>query len=144
MLDIANTANTTALAEPVEVSPEQLAYIIFTSGSTGEPKGVEISHCAAWNTIAEINRCYNVNATDRILAVSSLDFDLSVYDIFGLLSVGGALVLITEDTRRDAAYWLKLLNKYQVTIWNSVPVFRRCPRRIPRKNCYRILLVRWG
>jgi amino acid adenylation domain-containing protein len=122
VLDIANTANTTALAEPVEVSPEQLAYIIFTSGSTGEPKGVEISHCAAWNTIAEINRRYNVSATDRILAVSSLDFDLSVYDIFGLLSVGGSLVLITEDTRRDAAHWLKLLNKYQVTIWNSVPV----------------------
>jgi yersiniabactin nonribosomal peptide synthetase len=122
VLDIANTANTTALAGPVEVSPEQLAYIIFTSGSTGEPKGVEISHCAAWNTIAEINRRYNVNATDRILAVSALDFDLSVYDIFGLLSVGGSLVLITEDTRRDAAHWLKLLNKYQVTIWNSVPV----------------------
>ena len=122
VLDIANTANTTALAEPVEVSPERLAYIIFTSGSTGEPKGVEISHCAAWNTIAEINRRYNVSATDRILAVSSLDFDLSVYDIFGLLSVGGSLVLITEDTRRDAAHWLKLLNRYQVTIWNSVPV----------------------
>jgi yersiniabactin nonribosomal peptide synthetase len=122
VLDIANTANTTALAEPVEVSPERLAYIIFTSGSTGEPKGVEISHCAAWNTIAEINRRYNVSATDRILAVSSLDFDLSVYDIFGLLSVGGSLLLITEDTRRDAAHWLKLLNRYQVTIWNSVPV----------------------
>jgi len=122
VLDIANIANTTALAEPVEVSPEHLAYIIFTSGSTGEPKGVEISHCAAWNTIAEINRRYNVSATDRILAVSSLDFDLSVYDIFGLLSVGGSLVLITEETRRDAVHWLKLLNKYQVTIWNSVPV----------------------
>ena len=122
VLDIADTANTTALAEPVEVSPEQLAYIIFTSGSTGEPKGVEISHCAAWNTIAEINRRYNVSATDRILAVSSLDFDLSVYDIFGLLSVGGSLLLIAENTRRDAAHWLKMLNNYQVTIWNSVPV----------------------
>ena len=122
VLDIADSANTIALAEPVEVSPERLAYIIFTSGSTGEPKGVEISHCAAWNTIAEINRRYNVSAADRILAVSSLDFDLSVYDIFGLLSVGGVLVLITEDTRRDAAHWLKLLNRYQVTIWNSVPV----------------------
>ena len=122
VLDIAKTANTAALAEPVEVSPEQLAYIIFTSGSTGEPKGVEICHCAAWNTIAEINRRYNVSATDRILAVSSLDFDLSVYDIFGLLSVGGSLVLITEGTRRDAAHWFKLIDKYQVTIWDSVPV----------------------
>lgn len=122
VLDIADAANAIPLAEPVEVSPERLAYIIFTSGSTGEPKGVEISHFGAWNTISDINRRYKIGQTDRILAVSSLDFDLSVYDIFGLLSVGGSLVLITDDTRRDAAHWLKMLNKYQVTIWNSVPV----------------------
>ncbi|MBN3527026.1 non-ribosomal peptide synthetase [Paenibacillus apiarius] len=122
VLNIAGAANSTPLAEPVEISPNRVAYIIFTSGSTGEPKGVEISHCAAWNTISDINRRYTVSRTDRILAVSSLDFDLSVYDIFGLLSAGGSVVLITEDTRRDAAHWFKLLNQYQVTIWNSVPV----------------------
>jgi len=122
ILDIAGAAGTTPLAGPVDISPERLAYIIFTSGSTGEPKGVEISHYGAWNTIADINRRYQVGPADRILAVSSLDFDLSVYDIFGLLSAGGSLVLITEETRRDAAHWLKLLNTYQVTIWNSVPV----------------------
>lgn len=122
VLDIAAAANSTPWAEPVELSSGDLAYIIFTSGSTGEPKGVEISHSGAWNTISDLNRRYKVGSTDRILAVSALDFDLSVYDIFGLLSVGGSLVLITEDTRRDAAHWLKMLDKYQVTIWNSVPV----------------------
>jgi yersiniabactin nonribosomal peptide synthetase len=122
VLNIAEAAATTPLATPVDIPPKRLAYIIFTSGSTGEPKGVEISHYGAWNTISDINRRYKVDSIDRILAVSSLDFDLSVYDIFGLLSVGGSLVLLTENTRRDAAHWLKLLDEYQVTIWNSVPV----------------------
>ncbi|MDK8183094.1 non-ribosomal peptide synthetase [Paenibacillus sp. UMB4589-SE434] len=119
---IDDAAHVDPLIRPVPVSSEQLAYIIFTSGSTGEPKGVEITHKAAWNTIADINHRYAVNHKDCILAVSSLEFDLSVYDLFGLLSAGGALVLITENTRRDAVYWLELMNKHQITIWNSVPV----------------------
>ncbi|CQR73880.1 Tyrocidine synthase 3 [Sporomusa ovata DSM 2662] len=122
ILNITAAADTPPLTAPVTTSPERLAYIIFTSGSTGEPKGVEISHYGAWNTISDINRRYKVGPADRVLSVSSLDFDLSVYDIFGLLSVGGSLVLITDDTRRDATYWLEMLNKYQVNIWNSVPV----------------------
>lgn len=122
VLDIADSMALDPLAGPADLCPEHLSYIIFTSGSTGEPKGVEMSHGAAWNTIAEINRRYDITATDRVLAVSALDFDLSVYDLFGLLGEGGALVLIPEDKRRDAAYWLDQINRYRVTIWNSVPI----------------------
>jgi len=121
-LDIAAAANVAALTQPVEVAPDQSAYIIFTSGSTGEPKGVEVSHRAAWNTVDDINSRYAVAATDRVLAVSALDFDLSVYDIFGLLSRGGALVLVGEEHRRDAMQWLELLSRHRVTLWNSVPI----------------------
>ncbi|MGI8311793.1 AMP-binding protein [Saccharopolyspora hattusasensis] len=71
------------LAEPVPVEPDALAYVIFTSGSTGSPKGVEITRDSAVNTIADINARYSVGAHDRMLAVSTLDFDLSVYDVFG-------------------------------------------------------------
>ena len=109
------------LSAPNLSPADQLAYVIFTSGSTGEPKGVAISHQAAWNTIAEINETFSVTQQDTVLALSALDFDLSVYDIFGLLSVGGSLVLIDEDARRDAEYWQQLVNQYQVTIWNTVP-----------------------
>ncbi|GAB7529028.1 non-ribosomal peptide synthetase [Pseudomonas sp. 3A(2025)] len=109
------------LAAPRPVAAAELAYVIYTSGSTGQPKGVEITHRAAVNTVAEINRCYGIQATDRGLALSALDFDLSVYDLFGLLSAGGALVLIDEDQRRDARAWLKALQQHRVTVWNSVP-----------------------
>ncbi|MFC0623429.1 amino acid adenylation domain-containing protein [Kribbella deserti] len=106
---------------PIEVHPDQLAYIIFTSGSTGAPKGVEISHRAALNTVADINDRYGVGRGDRILAVSALDFDLSVYDIFGPLSAGAGIVTIEEDGRRDARRWFDLVSRHQVTLWNTVP-----------------------
>ncbi|MDN5916863.1 MAG: amino acid adenylation domain-containing protein, partial [Pseudonocardia sp.] len=109
------------LAEPVPVDPDALAYVIFTSGSTGEPKGVEITHRAALNTIDDINRRFHVGPDDRVLAVSALDFDLSVYDIFGLLGAGGALVLVAEQDRREARAWLRACAAYGVTVWNSVP-----------------------
>ncbi|MEV6041781.1 amino acid adenylation domain-containing protein, partial [Nonomuraea sp. NPDC052116] len=109
------------LAEPVMVAPDMSAYVIFTSGSTGEPKGVEVSHRAALNTIEDINQRFGVGPDDRVLAVSALDFDLSVYDIFGLLSVGGALVMPEESERRDAQRWAELCAAHGVTIWNTVP-----------------------
>ncbi|MET3035902.1 amino acid adenylation domain-containing protein [Chryseobacterium sp. NRRL B-14859] len=109
------------LDAPVHTSTDQLAYIIFTSGSTGEPKGVEITHAAAWNTIHDINTKFEISASDRALAISALDFDLSVYDIFGLLAIGGSLVLIREEERKEAALWIQLVEKYKVTVWNSVP-----------------------
>jgi len=113
--------NTPALEQPIETTTDYSAYVIFTSGSTGEPKGVEISHKAAHNTICDVNLKYNINQHDCAIAVSSLDFDLSVYDIFGLLSVGGRLVLINDNQRKEASAWLKLIQKFNVTLWNSVP-----------------------
>ncbi|MBA2893790.1 non-ribosomal peptide synthetase [Nonomuraea soli] len=111
----------TPLEQPVNVAPDSSAYVIFTSGSTGVPKGVEVSHRAAMNTVAEVNARWGVGADDRVLAVSALDFDLSVYDLFGLLSVGGAVVLIGEDERRDPQRWAQLCTDHGVTVWNSVP-----------------------
>ena len=110
-----------ALAGPVPVDPDALAYVIFTSGSTGEPKGVEITHAAALNTVLDINQRYAVGPADRVLALSSVDFDLSVYDIFGLLQAGGALVLVAEEERREARRWAALVREHRVTVWNTVP-----------------------
>jgi amino acid adenylation domain-containing protein len=114
-------ANAEALPAPVEIPDSSLAYVIFTSGSTGVPKGVEISHRSAVNTVEDINDRYGVSDGDTVLAVSALDFDLSVYDIFGLLAVGGSVVCIAEDQRRDAYAWADLVRSHGVTVWNTVP-----------------------
>ncbi|SDQ31259.1 non-ribosomal peptide synthetase [Pseudovibrio sp. Tun.PSC04-5.I4] len=104
-----------------EANAEDLAYVIFTSGSTGEPKGVMIDHRGAVNTLLDINRRLNVGPEDRVFAISALGFDLSVYDIFGLLAVGGAIVVPDESQTKDPAHWLDCMTQQKVTIWNSAP-----------------------
>ena len=114
-----------ALYQEVELCSQDSAYVIFTSGSTGTPKGAELTHGAAANTIADVNRRYGVGCDDVAIAVSSNDFDLSVYDIFGLLSAGGSLVLITGEQKREPQIWLSYLKRYGVTVWNSVPTLMK-------------------
>jgi amino acid adenylation domain-containing protein len=110
-----------AICFPPIQSPDDLAYVIYTSGSTGLPKGVMISHRGAVNTMLDINQRFGITSTDRVLALSALNFDLSVYDIFGILAAGGTIVLPTEQTVRDPASWLEIIEQEQVTIWNTVP-----------------------
>jgi len=102
-------------------SPSDLAYVIFTSGSTGQPKGVMIDHRGAANTVQDINRRFEVGPGDRVLALSALSFDLSVYDIFGTLAAGGAVVLPAPAGVHDPTHWSDLVERHGVTIWNSVP-----------------------
>nr|WP_193220139.1 non-ribosomal peptide synthetase [Desulfoluna spongiiphila] len=120
--EIGEAAFMAPLQAPVSVLPEAVAYIIFTSGSTGEPKGVAVSHRAAFNTIAAVNQRYKVGEGDVVLALSSLDFDLSVYDLFGTFFAGGSLVTVPHGARRDAGVWLTLCEAHGVTLWNSVPI----------------------
>ncbi|SCK55867.1 hybrid non-ribosomal peptide synthetase/type I polyketide synthase [Streptomyces sp. WMMB 322] len=110
--------------EPVQ-SPGDLAYTIFTSGSTGEPKGVMLSHRAALNTLTDINERFCVGPGDAVLGLSSLSFDLSVYDVFGVLGAGGRLVLPLPGTSRDPGHWDELVRRHGVTLWNSVPALLR-------------------
>jgi yersiniabactin nonribosomal peptide synthetase len=122
LCDITESAACEALPAPLPGREKDLAYVIFTSGSTGEPKGVAIEHAAAWNTVHSLLSLYGLQKTDRGLAVSALDFDLSVFDIFGFLSAGASLALVPDEARRDAARWAEWVRHYGVTVWNSVPV----------------------
>ena len=103
----------------IKVTNTDMAYVIFTSGSTGMPKGVKIAHGAAANTILDINEKYLVGKNDKILGISSLCFDLSVYDVFGALVSGAELVII--DDQRDVFNLKETIEKEKITIWNSVP-----------------------
>ncbi|TCJ94175.1 mycobactin phenyloxazoline synthetase [Nocardia alba] len=109
------------LARPLFGDPENIAYVLFTSGSTGKPKGVEVSHRAAMNTIDDLNERFALGPADRALGLSALEFDLSVYDIFGLLAVGGAVVTVDEAQRTDPAVWVELVRRHQISMLNCVP-----------------------
>jgi amino acid adenylation domain-containing protein/non-ribosomal peptide synthase protein (TIGR01720 family) len=100
---------------------DKLAYVIFTSGSTGTPKGVAIEHAAAVNTCIDINQRYAIDHNDKVLAVSALSFDLSVYDIFGVLAVGGEVIFPAPEKAADPRHWAELVEKHGITLWDTVP-----------------------
>src|SRR5262249_23918501 len=102
-------------------SPHDIAYVIYTSGSTGNPKGVVIRHESAGNTLSWVNRKFEVGPTDRLLFVTSYAFDLSVYDIFGILGVGGTVRIAAEPDLDDPERLLRLLVSDNITFWDSAP-----------------------
>jgi amino acid adenylation domain-containing protein len=103
------------------VQPENLAYVIFTSGSTGHPKGIALAHRGVMNNLWDLNTAHRVGAADRVLLLSSLSFDMSVYETLGILAAGGAVVIPTADEARDPARWAALCRRHAVTVWNSAP-----------------------
>ena len=113
-----SSAHTVSPAKPYE-----LAYIIYTSGTTGKPKGAALLHSGAVNTILDVNRRLSVTNEDKTIAISDLSFDLSVYDIFGMFAAGGTIVMPEQDRIREPSHWAELLEKYHVTLWNTVPMF---------------------
>ncbi|KAJ1464064.1 hypothetical protein T484DRAFT_1758376, partial [Baffinella frigidus] len=105
----------------LNLNPEQLAYAIFTSGSTGEPKGVAIRHNSGVNLICLMNKKFKINSSDRILCITSIGFDLSVYDIFGALVIGASVVLSQQNDSVNPDKLINLLQCQNITVWDSVP-----------------------
>jgi amino acid adenylation domain-containing protein len=106
---------------PMGPTPDSLAYVIFTSGSTGTPKGVIVRHRPVVNLIRWAHETFAFSPADRVLCVASLAFDLSVFDLFGLLAAGGSIRIAAEDEIRDPQALLRALAEEPITFWNSAP-----------------------
>ncbi len=94
---------------------DSLAYIAFTSGSTGTPKGVPIGHRGVVSYLQYLTRTYALGDDDRVLQLARSSFDVSVREIFGPLSVGGQVVLLSDDAAADPAAILSHLRRHSVT-----------------------------
>jgi amino acid adenylation domain-containing protein/FkbM family methyltransferase len=103
------------------VGPLNLCYVIFTSGSTGTPKGIALAHRGVLNNIVDLNWRFGVGPGDRVLCLSSLSFDMCVYEVFGTLEAGAAIVMPLQAELREPARWAELMRRHQVSVWNSAP-----------------------
>ena len=92
---------------------EHLAYVIYTSGSTGKPKGVAMPHHPLLNLISWQTENSQVTI-GKTLQFSPISFDVSFQEIFSTLAVGGTLVLITEEMRRDPLSLLRWLDQARI------------------------------
>ncbi|QEP42623.1 non-ribosomal peptide synthetase [Ectothiorhodospiraceae bacterium BW-2] len=106
---------------PVTISGEELAYIIFTSGSTGRPKGVMLPHRAVVNFITSMMREPGLYSTDRLLAVTTISFDIAVLELWGTLAAGGTIVLASESEARDGEALLGYLQQRQISLMQATP-----------------------
>lgn len=97
------------------------AYVIFTSGSTGAPKGVVVHHRPVINLIEWVGRTFSLGPSDTGLFTTALGFDLSVFDIFGMLALGGTVRVASDADRRNSERLSHLLCSEPITFWNSAP-----------------------
>jgi amino acid adenylation domain-containing protein len=102
-------------------SPDDIGYVIYTSGSTGQPKGVMVRHRRAVNLIDWVNGAFNIGPRDRLLFVTSICFDLSVYDVFGVLGAGASLHIATSAELREPRGLVDLVDGGSITLWDSAP-----------------------
>ncbi|MDP9085988.1 MAG: amino acid adenylation domain-containing protein, partial [Pseudomonadota bacterium] len=108
-------------AAAVPVSPLDLAYILYTSGSTGTPKGVEIEHGALMNLLASIQANPGFDASDSLLAVTTISFDIAGLELFLPLISGGTLILASSSTARDIAALRNLVTSRSPTMMQATP-----------------------
>ncbi|WP_413988224.1 amino acid adenylation domain-containing protein [Labrys okinawensis] len=106
----------------IEVGGDDLAYVIFTSGSTGKPKGVEVSHGSVANFLASMRIEPGFTANDRLLAVTTISFDIAALELYLPLITGGSVVIAPQSETADGFALLKRLNESGATVMQATPI----------------------
>ncbi|RLT94392.1 MAG: non-ribosomal peptide synthetase, partial [Ketobacter sp.] len=105
---------------PIEVPEESPAYVLFTSGSTGLPKGVVNSHQGIMNRLYWMQEYFQVQ-NDVILQKTPVTFDVSVWELFLPLQVGGTLAIADHNSHKDPYQLCRQIETFGVTFAHFVP-----------------------
>jgi microcystin synthetase protein McyA len=104
-----------------QVWDHNLAYVIYTSGSTGSPKGAMNSHAGVVNRLQWMQQQYQLQSGERVLQKTPFSFDVSVWELFWPLIVGGCLVMARPGGHRESAYLVDLIKTEQISTVHFVP-----------------------
>jgi amino acid adenylation domain-containing protein len=102
-------------------TPDTSAYIIYTSGSTGRPKGVQVTHSGIANLFASLGRAPGITAADTLVAVTTISFDIAIFELMLPLTVGARVVIATRDQARDPGALRTLLESSGATVMQATP-----------------------
>jgi amino acid adenylation domain-containing protein len=106
----------------VPVEPDHLGYVIYTSGSTGKPKGVAVPRGALTNLLWSMRDWLGLGAQDRLLAVTTISFDIAGVDLWLPLVVGARIVVANREEAADGARLRELLDQHDITFLQATPV----------------------
>jgi len=105
----------------IDVNGEDLAYIIYTSGSTGKPKGVLIRHYSLVNFLLSMQRLPGINAEDKLLAISTISFDIAGLELYLPLISGAQIILADAETAKDGWLLLDIIKNENISIMQATP-----------------------
>lgn len=106
---------------PLTPASDALAYVIYTSGSTGKPKGVEIPHASAMVFLDSMQAAVNFKASDILMGLTTISFDISVLEIFMTLGAGATLILMDTEDALDGKKLAQTIEQQQVTFFQATP-----------------------
>jgi amino acid adenylation domain-containing protein len=107
---------------PDRATPDGLAYLIFTSGSTGPPKGVRVGHRGLTNLLCSLARTPGCTERDRLLAVTTICFDMAYAELFLPLVAGGCVEVVAADVAADGLRLRRQLEESRPTVMQATPV----------------------
>ncbi|HEU4881296.1 MAG TPA: non-ribosomal peptide synthetase, partial [Longimicrobium sp.] len=103
------------------LTPAHLAYVIYTSGSTGRPKGVAVPHRGVVNLLRSMRDTVGMEPADRLLAVTTYAFDISVLEIFLPLLHGARTIVLPRERSADPAALAEAIRTYAPTVMQATP-----------------------
>jgi amino acid adenylation domain-containing protein len=113
------------LLNPPAINWQNRAYLIYTSGSTGKPKGVEITHAAAVNLLSSVREQPGFKPGERLLAVTTLSFDISVLELFLPLITGGTVVIAPTELLLDSTALARTIESENISVMQATPTLWR-------------------
>ncbi|MFI5153658.1 MAG: amino acid adenylation domain-containing protein [Chitinophagales bacterium] len=110
-----------ASTQPSSGSSNDLAYLLYTSGSTGKPKAVMVEHRNLVNLLCSMQTMPGISSPDKLLAVTTISFDIAGLELFLPLITGAELIIADESTTRNGNALLEALKKYEITVMQATP-----------------------